>query len=59
MCVWVGQLVFFVISLFDVDEYAQVVLAGADADACAGELCGELVEAAGCDATFGAVDVEG
>lgn len=59
MCVGVGQLVFFIVSLLDVDEYAQVVLAGADADTCASELCAELVEAAGCDAAFGAVDVEG
>jgi hypothetical protein len=54
-----GQLVFFIISLLDVDEYAQIVLAGANADTGASELCAELVEAASCDAAFGTVDVEG
>lgn len=54
-----SQLIFFVVALLDIDEDAEVVLAGAHADAGTGEFGADLIETARRYASLGAVDVEG
>lgn len=53
------ELVRLPVAAVERDEDAHVVLAGRDLDGGAGELCGDLVEAAGGEAALGAADVEG
>ena len=53
------QVVLLVIAVLQGDEDAQIVRAGDDADAGAGKLCAELVEAARRYPLFRAVNVEG
>lgn len=55
----VSELVLFAVALVELDEDAEVVLAGEDLNRGAGELGGDLVKAAGADAALGAGDVEG
>ena len=54
----VGQLVGFVVALRKGDEDAEIVLAGHHLDACASELCRDLVKASGVYSALGAADVE-
>jgi hypothetical protein len=58
MGIWMGQLVFLVVPLLDIDENSEIVLTGAHPDAGAGKLGADLVETARRDASFRAVDVE-
>jgi hypothetical protein len=53
------ELVLLIVPVLEGDENTQVVCTSGDADACAGELCAELVVATGDDALLGAVNVEG
>lgn len=53
------KLVLFAVALVEGDEDAQVVLSGQNLDRGAGELGGDLVKAAGRDATLWASDVKG
>ena len=59
MSIWVGQLVFLVVALLDIDKNSEVVLTRAHANAGAGELGADLIEPARRDASLGAVDIEG
>ena len=54
----VSELVFFVFAVVERNEDAEIVLAGSDADACAGEFGAQLVEPPGSDALFGTCDDE-
>ena len=53
------ELVLFIISVLQGDEYAQVVRSSDNAHTCASELCAQLIIPSRTDAFFGTVDVKG
>ena len=59
MCGWVRELVFFVISGLNVDEYTQVVVPRCHFYACSRELGAKLVEATRADTFYWTIDPPG
>ena len=56
---WMGHLVLLIVSVFQIDKYAQVVCSRCDPYTGACEFSAKLVETAGADAFHRAVDKEG
>ena len=59
MCDWMCQLILLIVSIFQVDKYAQVMCSGCDSDTSTCEFGAYLVETACADTFHGAIDKEG
>ena len=59
MCDWMSQLILLIVSVFEVDENAQIMCSWCDSYTGACEFGAELIETAGADTFHGAIDKEG
>ena len=59
MCNWMSQLVLLIVSVFQVDEYAQIMYSWRNSYTGACEFGAYLIETAGADSFHGAIDKKG